>query len=390
MTANSTDRIRALHVARRFAPMVGGIERYIRDLAAAQVRHGIAASVVTLQRDVIGVHQGRLPRKDVIDGIRVLRVPGLGGQRFAVCLRPDILIREVIRADVVHIHDLRFMTGIVCLAAVAARRPVIFHTHGLLFHTDWAVRLKRLLIRFYFGPLLRMSRATIVASSDHDRELLLKSAPYLAGQAVTFENAIDLERFRSTERHPEPGLILVIGRVARRKGIDRLLVALARLKHRSEWHLKIAGSIDEPEHENLTELARKLGIEERIEFTGVYSDAAHTELLSHAQMAVFPSRAEGFGLALVEAMAAGVPVLVSDIPAHRQVLGSALSSALVDFERSEEAAAAIERALIDTQNGGPDGSSTVQNRAAAFDIERLLEQTRALYERLGANTVSQT
>ena len=89
-------------------------------------------------------------------------------------------------------------------------------------------------------------------------------------------------------------------------------------------------------------------------------------------------------MALVEAMAAGIPVLASDIPAHRQVLGSALSNTLVDFERTGEAAAAIERAMTDTQDGDSQKSSIVQDRAAAFDIERLLEQTRALYERLGA------
>ena len=365
--------------------MVGGIERYILDLASAQARHGIGASVFTLDRDVVGAYVGRLGPNDEIAGVRVRRVPGLGSQRFAVCFRPDILIREIRKADVVHLHDLRFMAGTVCVVALTTRRPIIFHTHGLLFHTDWAIRLKRLALRFYFAPLLKVTRATIIASSEHDRELLLHSAPYLAGRVLTFDNAIDLGRFRSTERHPRMGLILVIGRVARRKGIDRLLLALARLKHRTDWHVKVAGSMEESEHRTLTALAQRLGIRDRIEFTGAYSEAAHTELLAQAQLAVFPSRAEGFGLALVEAMAAGVPVIASDIPAHRQVLGSELSSALVDFDRPEQAADAIERALTDS-HAGSNGSSVVQDRAAAFDIERLLEQTTSLYERLGKVT----
>ncbi len=166
-----------VHVVRRYAPLLGGTETYVRDLAEAQARQGHRVTVLTLDHDVTGVDRGRLPSREERAGVRVVRVPASerGGSR--ITSRPWRLVREVTRADVVHIHDIRFMTGTTCLAARLRGRRVILHTHGLIFHTQWAARLKRFLIRAYFGPLLRLTGAAIVASSKPDREFAACARP---------------------------------------------------------------------------------------------------------------------------------------------------------------------------------------------------------------------
>ncbi len=365
--------------------MVGGIERYVLDLATGQARRGEHVDITTLRRDVLGVHLGPLAGRDDVDGVRITRLPGFGNQRFGLCLRPDRLVRSIRRADVVHIHDLRYMLGLVAIVARLTRRPLIFHTHGLLAHTTFASGLKRLLLRSYYGPMLRLGRATIIASSANDRRMLLEDVPHLGARTRTFLNAIDLETYLAIEPDPTAGRLLVIGRVAERKGIDRLLAALAAMQRRGAaaiWSVVIAGTDDPVERLRLEAMVERLGLGASVRFLGEYTDAEHRTLLAGAHAAVFPSRAEGFGLALLEAMAAGVPLIASDIPPHRALLSST-PDLLVDFDDPEAGADALIRVLgLDA-----DGRSVIAGRlraaARSHGIDRLLGEIDALYRDLG-------
>lgn len=366
--------------------MVGGIERYVLDLATVQARHGLPVSVVTLDRDVLGVHHESLSEREELAGVRVVRLPGLGNQRFGLCLRPDRLAREIRRADVVHLHDLRFMVGFTCLSARATDRPLIFHTHGLLLHTSFASGLKRILMRTYYGPMLRLGRAEVVASSEHDRVMLLRDVPSLAPRTRTLLNAVDLQNYRSIVRQPIRGRILVFGRVAERKGIDRLLRALARLPRGDaalDWTLEIAGTEEASERERLDRLVASTGLGPRVRFLGEYSDDAQRDLLASATIAIFPSRAEGFGLALLEAMAAGVPILASDIAAHRALVGPDFADLIVDFDDPAATAGAIERLLRRSGDALDTLGSALQLGTEPFEIERLWSQVETVYREVG-------
>lgn len=374
-------KLRVLHVVRRYAPLLGGTERLVRDLAHEAHRRGDAVRVVTLRRDVVGVVPGELPARWDDDGVEVIRLPGTGNGRLAVTFRPDLVGREIRDADVVHLHDLRFGFVLSSLLATGLRRPLLLHTHGLIFHTQWAATLKRLAVRGLFGPLLRLADARIIAGSQPDRAALVELAPYLAARIHAFENAIDLSRLAALARSPEQGVVVLLGRVAPSKGIGDALRALARVQ--VPWRLEIAGPIDPGEGDRLRTLAARLGISDRVVLAGPYPDGAEAAYLSRAAVSIFPSRGEGFGLALLEAIAAGVPVVANRIPAHTALLGSALAGHLVRFEDSEEAARRIEAQLTLT----PEASAQIERdgraRAEQFGIGRLADQIDALYAELG-------
>jgi glycosyltransferase involved in cell wall biosynthesis len=236
-------------------------------------------------------------------------------------------------------------------------------------------------MRFYYGRLLRAGRAQIVASSDNDRRQLLQDAPWLADQARTFENALELRGLLTLPRTPVVGRVIVIGRVVQSKGLDDLVAALAHLTD-VEWTLEVAGAADPAEIQRLARLAFEAGVGDRVRFRGAFRDADLGVLLGSAAVAAFPSRSEGFGLALLEAMAAGVPVVARGIPAHRELLGSDLNQLITDFDQPALAAVVIRELLGADERRTAKLSSALRSRAAAYDMPRLEEQITGLYREL--------
>lgn len=372
--------IRVLHICRRYRPFLGGTEKAVHDLAVAQAESGCRVTVLTLDRDIFGRTKG-LSNRETLDGLEVVRVPGRGTPQAAITFRPDRVWREIARHDVVHLHDLRFALASSVIGAVVTRRPRILHTHGLIFHSSGGLRLKRLAMRLYFGPLLRLGRVWAVASSEADRILLLRDAPYLAKRAVTYPNAIPLAPLLRLERDPIPGRVVSIGRIVRGKGLTDLVRALALLGD-VEWSLVLAGEPDPEELARLTAEVARLGVRDRVSFVPSFPEEELPSLLRSAALAAFPSRGEGFGLALLEAMAAGVPVLARRIPAHEELLGGNLDDQLIDFDDPDAAAGSI-RALLEADPGQLDGlSAKLRIRAADYGIGRLLGQIDGLYARL--------
>jgi alpha-1,3-mannosyltransferase len=375
--------VRVLHIVRRYPPFVGGTERYVHDLATAQADAGYRVTVLTFDRDVTDIRRrgARLPSLQVLDNVRVVRIPGWGTRQFSVTARVDMVARLIRASNVVHLHDLRFATALSGFASRLYRRPWIVHTHGLLFHTGANLALKRLAMRYYYGNVLSWANATIVASSESDRETLIGYCPHLRNRITTLDNAIALRDLIALDRVPIDGKIVVIGRVVASKGIDDLLAALS-LVRAVPWSLEIAGEPDAREVGRLVDLAHEHGIGDRVKFTGLFSAENLRRLLSTASLAVFPSRSEGFGIALLEAMAAGVPICARDIPPHRMLVGPGLVDHLVDFDDRAAAAERIEMALQLKAESGAALTRQLRARAAGFDVERLRSQIDELYQRL--------
>jgi glycosyltransferase involved in cell wall biosynthesis len=120
----------------------------------------------------------------------------------------------------------------------------------------------------------------------------------------------DGESFRRRYVHgTRAPIALFLGRVSRRKNVDQILEAFA--KTRSDAHLVVAGPDDEELTPSLLRLAEALGISDRVKFTGMLGSDEKLDAFAAADVFVTASAAENFGLALVEAMASGVPPVVS-------------------------------------------------------------------------------
>jgi glycosyltransferase involved in cell wall biosynthesis len=159
------------------------------------------------------------------------------------------------------------------------------------------------------------------------------------------------------------------------KNVARLLQAFARMK--TPARLVLPG-YSTPFENELTKLARELGIAAQVHFLGWVSEPDLEGLYETAECFVFPSLAEGFGLPVLEAMERGVPVACSNVSSIPEVAGSA--ARYFDPMRVDEIAAAMEDLLTDSELARRLAEAGAK-RAKAFSWERTASETLASYER---------
>lgn len=376
---------RVLHVAKRFWPFVGGQERYVLDLARAQTRLGHHACILTADRDLVSGAPGRLPRTDRLDDVEVRRVRVVGGPaKQFIAEPPTTLLRAIRWADVVHHHDPRFAFETTLFAAALLHKPVIVHTHGLFFHTDRATGLKRFLIRHYYRHIFASAAAAVVAGSRLDENTVAELTGIGPDRLRYVPHGIDLQHFAPRGSPPEVGRLLIVGRLAEHKGHGLALEALEALAGvGGPWRIAIAGGGPDDLSVSLAQQARALNVSDRVDWLGEVSDDELPGLMERAQLVLFPSRYEGFGLALIEALASGALVLASPIAAHLEILsGHGLEDRIVNFDRAGEVAARI---VMEGSRPRPEVDAIRAAgvvRAASFSVDRMAERVDELYREL--------
>lgn len=202
------------------------------------------------------------------------------------------------------------------------------------------------------------------------------------GVADDFRPAADassLSDFRSRFAFPTDRFILFVGGADPRKNHRTFLRAYAQHSNRlAEYSLVLVG---DPVHRfgDMAQTARACGLERRVVCTGRLSVSDLRLLYSHADVFVFPSIYEGFGIPVLEAMACGAPVITSNTTALPEVAGDA--AVLVNPENTEELADAIIRVLEDS-----DLRATLRamgfERARRFTWERAAQRTLAVYREI--------
>jgi len=166
-----------------------------------------------------------------------------------------------------------------------------------------------------------------------------------------------------------------MGRLVKSKGFDILIDAFSRIVNSNpEWSLKILG--DGPLKRELQSQSEALGLANRIDFAGEVADPFPD--LCAADLFVFPSRFEGFGLALCEAMACGLPVVSFDCPSGpREIIRNGLDGVLVPAEDTEALSKELDRLMAD-----PGERQRLASRAPEVMIRFSIRRILGLWEEL--------
>jgi glycosyltransferase involved in cell wall biosynthesis len=162
------------------------------------------------------------------------------------------------------------------------------------------------------------------------------------------QKSTEISKAAARQQFDLPGDGVVLGSVARLHSLKQLDAAIRILADRPQWNLALAGQ--GPDEVSLRQLATGLGVANRVTFVGEIAPEKVGSFLACLDVFVFPSRAETFGLAAVEAAHAGIPVVANDLPVLREVLSYQGEPAAVFVDASDTAmlAAAVSRVLGDT------------------------------------------
>lgn len=318
--------MRIAQVCRIGPPHVGGMERVIAGLSKALVARGHEVEMFTLDR---ALTTGEPLPSGPVDGIRAHRFPRLGPRRYPFAVG---LTRALRGFDLIHVHGLDGLADAVVRARPA---PVGISTHGGYFHTPRHRWLKSLALRTVTRATLRRADA-VWFTSEADR---LRLAP-ACEQGRVLAQGVDLSGFVGMVRRPEVGRWLVYGRIDVHKGLHDLVEVLPGLGVRVD----VVGPEARPGLvASLRARARALGLD--VHFHGAVPTDALGPWFERAELALFPSRSEGFGLSVVECMAAGLPVVVADIPAFRELVTPGVDGHVVPFDQPLLAREALRRLL---------------------------------------------
>lgn len=284
-----------------------------------------------------------------------------------------------------------------CLTApVNAPCPLVVTIHDMIWmfprrFTRQQKRGKRSLMDMYYRyvPAIAARRASAVVTVSHDaRTAIVQHLGIPARRVfVTHEAAAPIYRTRDRSRAIESvqqrfglseGFILALGSADPRKNISTLLRAYALLPERLRANHELAIVWTHPLlAKSILAEARAHGIEGRLRFLQHVSNDDLVALYNAAALFVFPSRYEGFGLPILEAMACGAPVVAANNSSIPEVAGDV--ALLVDSESPSSIARAMERVLDDAALRDEMVARGLQ-RAASFSWQRCARETVAVYQ----------
>ncbi len=238
--------------------------------------------------------------------------------------------RETIRAvQGVHIHGVwEPHCAVAAAAARVCKRPYIISAHGMLEH--WALRQKRIRKALYAALVeaRNLQRATCLRALTPDevndyRRVGLANPIAIVPTGVEVPRGITGHLF--WEMYPQLAgrrIVLFLGRIHQKKGLPLLLQAWERVAKRADdVHLVIAGPDSDGTLSSLEALVESLGLRSCVTFTGMLDIEHKWSALRAAGLFVLPSYSEGFSVAVLEALAMGVPVIVTDACHIPEVLG---------------------------------------------------------------------
>lgn len=152
---------------------------------------------------------------------------------------------------------------------------------------------------------------------------------------------VDLDKYYVNDRTGYPDKLLYVGSLIERKGVDLLIRGLAACDNKRVKLVIVGGG---RERDNLVELAKELGVPDRIEFKGFLEGAALKECYRDAGAFVLPTREDCFGLVLIEAMCAGLPIIVSKFSdGAAETVTDGVNGYIIDPNDAKEFAGAIDR-----------------------------------------------
>ena len=380
--------------------IVGGISRHVYDLAHALVKQNIEVHVVTCE------HPGAAA-EEVEDGIHLYRVTPSGpGNDFihwvqllndAMLARADTLIAEILgRGDglplILHPHD-----WLAHFAAAALkhkyRLPLVATIHATEYGRNNGINgPTQEYINSVEGDLQNEAWRVIVCTEFMKRECEhALCTPWDKMDVVP--NGVDAAKFklpdftleekaafRARYAAPEEKIVFFVGRLVREKGVQVLIEALPKVRWGyHDTKLLICGG---GQRDHLVNLAAYLGMERHVYFAGFVPDDDLMKIYSIIDIACFPSLYEPFGIVALEAMAAKVPVVVSDAGGLPEVVENNVTGITTYAGNPNSLADGLLKLLHEPETAQRMVAEAYERVQTVFNWHVIAAQTVSIYDRV--------
>lgn len=291
--------------------------------------------------------------------------------------------------DILHLHTSKAGVLGSISGFLAGIKNIVYTPHGHIFSetakipgvSELPSYKKKILYLLRIIAYRLCRRLVALSEEDKNEQIALKLAP--AGKFAVIMNGIDVDSFSRTAplRKNSDGIVVgSVGRLSTEKGHDVLVEAFAEaLKKVPGMRLLIVG--DGKEAPGLKNLAEKLGISEKVSFPGNTDDVR--TFLGEMDIFVLPSRYESQGIAAMEAMSAGLPVIASDVGGIPGIISDRVEGLLVKPEDTNALALAIEELAEDSSLREKLAANGRARAEKDFRVEKMLLSYEELYDQGG-------
>jgi len=359
--------------------MFGGTERTVYEIGRRLVRRGHQVTVLTL--DVHGYE-----RHSQIKDMNIYRMPAVSltkliGAQLAISpfslLTATRIVRSI-RPNIIHAHNLYFnLTAIAPIIKHLSRTPLVTTLH--LPKMKYGKPLLDLSIQIYqktIGHLIVKSSDELIAVSRSVRTHAIEDLMVHPYKIALIPNGVDTNVFLPNNQSHQNTIITYIGRLIQNKGPQYLVQATPYiLKYHPEARIYIVG--EGPLKDELMRQVISQNLEDNVHFLGNVSDVL--PVLQSTTIFVRPSLTEGMSLAVLEAMACGLPVVASNLEGNAEIIDNGETGYLVPPADSRALAEAISLLLDNHKIASQIGNNARKKTEEFYDWERVTDQTLKIY-----------
>ncbi|MCL5959967.1 MAG: glycosyltransferase family 4 protein [Chloroflexi bacterium] len=377
-----------VHSAIRYPPAIGGVERYVQQLSdgLASLGHEVTVYTSDLDQHTLGTYLNDASTVDR-SGVRTYRLhakyfPSVKGYPVIPTLPRNL---AKVTAHILHGHSFYYTTAdLTALAAYLRRIPFVLSPYYYSPHTaKW---------RLYHNTMGRivMKADVVLCISEFEKELIERSG-FRVKRFEIVPPWIDVAEFE----RPSPSfyakfgidstqtpVLLFVGRIAPEKGLDILLRAFAATLARDPEPVLVLVGPDGGQRATIEQLAAELKCNQNLIFAGQVSRTELIAAYQQATMFVFPTLYEAFGIVLIEAMAAGLPVIAANAAAVPFVVSHGETGILFPKQDSAALSRSITELLRDASQRRKLSETARQHVNRKFESRLQLANLENIYQSL--------
>lgn len=340
-----------LQVTPRYFPNIGGVETVVQKISESLVENDIDVTVYSVDSN------RQVPRRQKINEVSVKRFSPLLGDPFFLPEPKFITDLQHEEADIIHVHNVHTLPPFLVALAKNERQKLLLQPH---YHRFAQSVFRHSLFGFYKYALKNIvfpSADLAIANSPYEERALLEDFPELKNTMLLPEG-MDTNEIRHIKHNPaKPNRILYVGGLKRYKNVDKILEGFSCFLRRKSDESKLVIVGTGPEYKFLVAHAHSLGLDSFVEWKDGLSREQLLDEYARASVFILLSHLESFSRAAYDALLIGVPVVVLNFGALKDLVKTGLAIG-VDSLAPREIAGALLEAFSRSPPKFPNGANT--------------------------------